>query len=200
MRWLTILLLMFGLSGCSETPWNNPYSENISGQAIVFSSFSERPKHLDPVRSYSSNEYAFIAQIYEPLLQYHFLKRPYELTTLTATGMPEVSFYDADNNLLGENDENIAFTEYLVSIKKGIRYQPHPAFARFSAEAYEYHHLSEAELESIHQLSDFKHTATRELTVDDYIYQIKRLADLDLHSPIAGVMAEHILGFAERAE
>ena len=35
-----------------------------------------------PVQSYSSNEIVFIAQIYEPPLQYHYLKRPYELIPL----------------------------------------------------------------------------------------------------------------------
>ncbi len=34
--------------------------------AVLYQSFSERPKHLDPATAYSENEYAFIAQIYEP--------------------------------------------------------------------------------------------------------------------------------------
>jgi oligopeptide transport system substrate-binding protein len=55
-----------------EPPWNNPYPEDQSGQNVLYGAFSERPKHMDPVRSYSANEYAFIAQIYEPPLQYHF--------------------------------------------------------------------------------------------------------------------------------
>ena len=57
---------------------------------FLFSSFQERPKHLDPAKSYSSNEYTFLAQIYEPLLQYHYLKRPYELIPLTAEQMPKI--------------------------------------------------------------------------------------------------------------
>lgn len=200
MHRLTILLLFIFFSGCSETPWNNPYSEKVVKKPVVFSSFSERPKHLDPVRSYSSNEYAFIAQIYEPLLQYHFLKRPYELTTLAAAHMPEVRYYDEQGNEVTESAKNIAYSEYLLTIRQGIKFQPHPAFARFSATSYEYHQLNEAQLESVFQLSDFLHHASRELTVDDYIYQIKRLADNDLHSPIAGVMAEYITGFSEFQE
>lgn len=200
MHWLIILLVLLGFTGCSEAPWNNPYSEKDVRSSVVYSSFSERPKHFDPVRSYSSNEYAFIAQIYEPLLQYHYLKRPYELTTLTASQMPQVRFFDEHDNELEEGSENIAFSEYVLSINPGIQFQPHPAFARFSAENYEYHALNEQQLESIHELGDFLHHASRELIVDDYIYQIKRLADLDLHSPIAGVMAEYIVGFAEFQE
>jgi len=51
---------------------------------VLYSAFRERPKHLDPARSYSSNEYEFIAQIYEPPFQYHYLKRPFTLEPLTA--------------------------------------------------------------------------------------------------------------------
>ena len=198
MRVTFVAILTLFLAGCSEGPWNNPYPVSQQQSNTIFSSFSERPKHLDPVRSYSSNEYAFIAQIYEPLLQYHFLKRPYELTTLTAAAMPKVRWLDENLQPLTEDaDRQPAFTEYRLAIKPGIRYQPHPAFARFSSTAYEYHELSEQQLEHIYQLSDFRHHASRELSVDDYIYQIKRLADKDLHSPIAGVMAEYIVGFSD---
>jgi len=200
MHWPIFLLAILFLTSCSETPWNSPYSndEKISGnkELVTYSSFSERPKHLDPVRSYSSNEYAFIAQIYEPLLQYHFLKRPYELTTLSASKMPEVNYFNADNEEVSEIDE-IAYSEYLITLKPNIQYQPHPAFVKFSTDVFEYHQLKADQLSNIYQLKDFKHQASRELTVADYIYQIKRLADQDLHSPIAGIMAEYIVGFSE---
>ena len=38
------------------------------------------------------------------------------------------------------------------------------------------------------------------MTADDYVYQIKRLAHPRLHSPIFGLMSEHILGLKEFAE
>ncbi|MCU7882591.1 MAG: peptide ABC transporter substrate-binding protein, partial [Candidatus Thiodiazotropha sp. (ex Lucinoma annulata)] len=92
---------------------------------MLYSSFSERPNHLDPARSYSSNEYAFIAQIYEPPLQYHFLKRPYTLVPLAAEAMPEVSYIDKRGQQLPTDApvEKIAFSEYLVRIQPGINYQ-----------------------------------------------------------------------------
>ena len=46
----------------------------------------------------------------------------------------------------------------------------------------------------LNALEDFKATGTRELTAEDYVYQIKRLAHPDLHSPIFGMMAEKIVG------
>ena len=58
----------------SAANWNSPYSQQGVEEQVLYSSFSGRPKHLDPARSYSSNEYTFIGQIYEPPLQYHYLK------------------------------------------------------------------------------------------------------------------------------
>jgi ABC-type transport system substrate-binding protein len=190
------------LSACSQGPWNNPYPDANAGKNILYSSFEERPKHLDPVRSYSANEYNFLAQIYEPPLQYHFLKRPYELITLTAEELPRVRYLSSDAVELPGTAaiERIAYSDYEIRIRPGIRYQPHPAFAKDADGAYRYFGLTREQVDQVRVLADFPHTGTRELTAEDYVYQIKRLALPRLHSPIAGVMKEHILGFSEFAE
>jgi ABC-type transport system substrate-binding protein len=187
------------LGGCGEPPWNNPYPEHQAGENILYGAFTERPKHLDPVRSYSSNEYSFIAQIYEPPLQYHFLKRPYTLVPLTAEAVPEPTHLDAEGNLLppGADPSRIAVTEYLIRIQPGILYQPHPAFAIDAEGTYRYHDLSPERVARLNKLADLPEAGTRELTAEDYVYQIKRLAAPWLHSPIAGLMGEHILGFKD---
>jgi len=193
------LLAIWLLSACGDGAWNNPYPKADKGRNILYSSFTERPKHLDPVRAYSANEYAFIAQIYEPLLQYHFLKRPYELVPLGAEQVPSPVFLDVNGNRLPDDADPglIAFSEYKISIKPGMRYQPHPALARNEQGSYIYHRLDPGFIESANTLSDFPRTGTREVTAADYVYQIKRLAYPRLNSPIAGVMGEYILGFPE---
>lgn len=85
---ITVLLSSGLLAGCSEETWNNPHLADEFGKNIIYSSFSERPKHLDPARSYSADEGRFIDQIYDAPLQYHYLKRPYELEPNTLTHMP----------------------------------------------------------------------------------------------------------------
>lgn len=166
---------------------------------ILYSSFEERPKHLDPVRSYVSNEYAFIGQIYEPPLQYHFLKRPYVLEPATAVEMPKPVFYDSQGGRLPDEApfDEIAVSEYLIHIKPGIRYQPHPAFAQDQAGNYRYHQLSAQDLEGINVLGDFSRTGSRELIAEDYVYQIKRMAFPRLSCPIASLMQDYILGFED---
>jgi oligopeptide transport system substrate-binding protein len=187
------------ISSCSGSPWNDPYPQADRERGILYSAFSERPKHFDPGRSYSENEADFISNIYEPPLQYHYLKRPYELTIMTATEVPRPRYYDADGNELLENapESQIARSVYRIAIKPGILYQPHPAFARNDAGEFLYHDLSANEMSDKFTLADFTETGTRELTAEDYVYQIKRLAYPAVHSPIAGLLGEHILGFAE---
>jgi len=171
------IYLLVVLQGCSENPLNSPYEEVIDlneSVKTIYSSFSERPKHLDPARAYSSNEYAILSQIYEPLYQYHYLKRPYQLEPLTATSLPIVKYFDIEGNLLADDIgvSNIAYSEYQISLQTGIQYQPHAAFSALQDKS-------------------------RQLRVDDYIYQIKRLADPSTQSPIAGLMKAHIVGFSE---
>lgn len=191
-------LLGLGLSlmaGCSDR-WNTPYPGDETRANVLYSAFSERPKHLDPARSYSSNEVEFTGQIYEPPLQYHFLKRPYTLIPLTAEAVPKPRYFDAAGNALPDNPPSgqIAKSVYEIKIRPGIQYQPHPAFARDAAGRYRYHALDIAALAGKNRIGDFEHSGTRELVAADYVYQIKRLANPRLSSPIFGLMSEHIVG------
>jgi ABC-type transport system substrate-binding protein len=194
------LMLMVG--ACSNEPWNRPYPASEARDNILFSSFQERPNHLDPVQSYSSNEVRFIGQIYEPPLQYHYLLRPYRLIPLTASEPPQPHYLDVDGKRLADDAaaDDIAYSEYEIRIQPGIHYQPHPAFARDAGGEYRYLALTERDLEDVYALGDFTHTGTRELTAQDYVYQIKRLAHPRLHSPIFGLMSDYIVGLAEYAK
>ena len=203
-QWIVFNLLLGTLlpGYASNLIFNNPYPKSEAEQKIFYSSFTEQPKTLDPARSYSGNEYQFIMQIYEPTLYYDYLARPYQLVPLIAAAMPTVSYFDKLNHPL-PNSENgeVAYTVYTIAIKPGIFFQPHPAFAKDRQGHYRYLQLPKDYLhqQGIHKLSDFKYTGTRELTADDYIYEIKRLANPVVNSSIYAVMSDHILGFREYA-
>jgi len=169
------------LCACGEL-WNNPYPAADAGQRILYSAFVERPKHLDPVQSYTEDEARFTQQILEPPLQYHYLKLPYELIPLAASELPRpVTLADGQS------------TRYEIRIRPGIRYQPHPAFVAANRSLAP---SAIARLESPYALP----LGTRELTADDYIYQIKRLAHPRLHSPIFGLMAQYMVGLEAYAD
>ncbi len=193
------LAFLVFLTACELSELNNPYQKPEPGVSVLYSSFSERPKHLDPAVAYSSNEYTFIAQIYEPPFQYHYLKRPYQLIPLTATKMPELHYFNASGQKLTSsfNDDDIAYSDYVISIQPGIYFQPHPAFSQDAQGKYLYHSLTGPQLQDIETLADFSVQQTRELTAEDYVYQIKRLAHPKIQSPIAEIMKHYIVGFAD---
>ncbi len=200
-RQFGMLLLAMSLTACADV-WNNPYPAEDSGKNILYNAFAERPKHLDPVQSYSSNEILFTTQIYQSPLQYHYLKRPLTLIPQTASSMPTVHYFDANGSQLPDDttSANVAYSVYEISIRPGILYQPHPAFARDEKKNLLYHTLTTQDTRPIYKISDFEYTGTRELIADDYIYQIKRLAHPKLHSPIFGLMADYIVGLHEYAD
>ncbi len=184
------------LLGCDNHAPNNPYPDLTLSDNIRFAAFNSPPKTLDPAKSYVSNEVTFTAQIYEPPLQYHYLLRPYQLVPLTAQAMPEVQFYDRAGQVLGDAPvhDKIAYTRYRIRIKPGIQYASHPAFVKNPQGQYRYHALDKQALKNIKTLYDFKETATRELIAEDYVYQIKRILDPKVQSPILSLMAPLIQG------
>ncbi len=201
---VAILILSVFLSGCGDKDQtlNNPYRAKDKHANIYYSAFAERPKTLDPARSYTSNETLFTSQIYEPPLQYHYLKRPYTLVPLTATQVPQPIYLDANGKVLPEDApaNKIATSVYEIKIKPDIFYQPHPAFAKDERGNYVYHKLKIDDLAEIDTLSDFKRQGTRRLLAEDYVYQIKRLAHPELQSPIFGLMSKHIVGMQAYAQ
>ena len=85
-RALTFILVVgsaFGL-GCS----NNPYPEASDEVKVLYTTYSEAPRTLDPAVSYTTNGHAILANIHETLLEYHYLKRPYELIPGLAEHVP----------------------------------------------------------------------------------------------------------------
>ncbi len=175
---------------------NNPYPKSQQHEEIYYNTFDEEPKHFDPAVSYSSDEYRFIQQIYEPPLQYHYLKRPYELIPLTAEAVPQPRYFDASGKELPQavSAASVARAVYEIRIRPGIMFQPHPCFAKTEDGTLRYHNLTKADVKGFTEIKDFPMTGTRELTAADYVYQIKRMADPRLSCPILSTLQDYILG------
>ncbi|PZO24118.1 MAG: peptide ABC transporter substrate-binding protein, partial [Betaproteobacteria bacterium] len=138
--------LCLSLAACGKAP-NNPYVETAEDKKLntLYTAFTARPKHLDPAQSYTSDEAEFTYQIYEPLFQYHYLKRPYQLEPLAAAAMPVPVYLDeAGNELPDDAPLNAVRTSvYTIQLKPGIQYQPHPAFAKDAQGNFLYHQLGD---------------------------------------------------------
>ena len=111
--------------------------------------------------------------------------------------MPDIIYLDKTGKVLPENaaEQEIAYTDYVLNIQPNIHFQPHPALAKNAQGEYQYHQLSAEQIQSYRALSDFKEVGTRELTAEDYVQQIKRLAHPKMQSPIAEIMKNYIVGF-----
>ena len=195
----TVLLLLM-TSEVYSNVWNNPHDAKKIKSDTLFTSFSIPLKRLDPVVSYSANEWAIIGQIYEPPLQYNYLKRPYALEPLTLTQMPIIRYLDKDNHEVDEDSDDFMYSEYRLDLREDIQYQDHPAFVKKADGELLYGELSKNELEKIDSLDDFKKMATRKLTAEDYEYAIKRMAVRQNNSPILDNMQEYIVGLKAFSE
>ncbi|MGA1530983.1 MAG: ABC transporter substrate-binding protein [Kiritimatiellia bacterium] len=98
---------------------------------------TSRIRGFDPVRAGDVSSARATALIYEPLLQYAYLERPYKLEPLLADELPGVS------------SDGLVYT---FSIRRGIYFQNDPCFVAGDGQG-------------------------REVTADDFVYAVKRMAD-----------------------
>lgn len=187
------------LTACSEV-WNNPHNQEEQGIKVYYSNFVTAPKNLDPARNYSAEESIFNEQIYDPPLRYHYLKRPYELEPNTLVAMPKVSYLDENLEVVDKQSSKLLYSRYEFEIKPNIYYQPHPAFAKDEQQNWRYNFSHKQEAKAYKTIKDFKYTGTQELVAQDYVYQIKRLADPALLSPIRELLSEYIVGMRAFSE
>lgn len=101
-----VIALSFVATGCTSKVDDKDTTLNIVMRANV--------KGLDPLRANDLYSSTVMAQLYEGLLQYHYLKRPFTLEPALADGMPTAS---ADG------------LTHTFKIKKGVRFHDNAAFA-----------------------------------------------------------------------
>jgi len=141
--------------GCS----NNPYPDQDDDRKVLYLPFSEPPKTLDPALAYSTADHAITGKVYDTLLEYHYLKRPYELVGGLARSVPEpTSLPDGG-------------VEYRFELRPDLWFQNDPCFALASA-------------------------SKRRIVADDFVFELRRLADPALASPVVDPFSA-LRGFAE---
>ena len=79
------LLASVALSACT----NDPYPASDADLKVLYQAFDDPPKTLDPQVAYSVVDHMVIGNVYDTLLEYHYLKRPYTLIPGLAEAVPE---------------------------------------------------------------------------------------------------------------
>ncbi|MGE3608726.1 MAG: ABC transporter substrate-binding protein [Bacteriovoracaceae bacterium] len=108
-----LLLGLLSLGSLTFFLWQNLKNDEVA-LSILHLSLDNAVESLDPVKAYSDDSLVISTQVLEPLYQYHYLKRPYEVQPLVAEGLPVIS----------QNGKLIT-----IKLKQGIKYHPHPALA-----------------------------------------------------------------------
>jgi ABC-type transport system substrate-binding protein len=99
--------------GCT----NDPYPAADRDNKVVYSSFSEAPKTLDPAVAYDTVAHDITGNVFDTLLEYHYLKRPYELMPALAEAVPTpVTLPNGRQS-------------YRFRLRPGIRFHKDPCFS-----------------------------------------------------------------------
>ncbi len=131
--------------GCT----NDPYPKGHADDKVLYSVFDEAPKTLDPAVAYTTVEHDVTGSVFDTLVEYHYLKRPYELIPGLAEAIPE--------------PENLpdGKVRYQFKLRPGLLFQNDLCF----------------------ELGG-KGRRTRQITSKDFAFELKRIADPAVNSPV----------------
>ena len=100
---------------------NKPYKESSATSNTQYGTIGEDPKSMDPSFAYDSLSLSILGSIYDTLLQYSYLKRPYQVEPSLAAKMPEPILAKEGEDLPGPYG-------FRITLKKGLRFQDDPCF------------------------------------------------------------------------
>lgn len=135
------------LPACS----NDPYPPADQDQKILYSSFAEAPRTLDPAIAYTTVSSVITGNVFDTLLEYHYRVRPFKLMGGLATSLPEGKPRD-DGKVV-----------YRFNIRDGIEFHEDVCFKPNAA---------------------LGGRRTRPVTAQDFAFQLMRIADANLNSPV----------------
>ncbi len=141
------------ISGCGKRS-----SQESDNEMVLNHSLPSKLTGLDPGDQRNQTALTIKSQIFEPLYQYHFLKRPYRLIPLLAEDMPQIS------------DDLLTYT---IKIKRGVYFQDNECFPGGKG---------------------------RELKAEDFIFAIKRIANIKYLSQNWSIFDDKIVGLDEFRE
>lgn len=155
LRFLSPLLItsILFLPGCRKAP-----SSQEQDEMVLYHALATRLTGLDSGDQRNQTALIIKSQIFEPLYQYHFLKRPYQLVPLLAEDMPQIS------------EDGLT---YIINIKKNVHFQDDKCFPNGKG---------------------------REVKAEDFIFAIKRIADIKNLSQNWAIFDDKIIGLDEFRE
>jgi oligopeptide transport system substrate-binding protein len=146
--------IQFLLAGSFLTACGPAPLDKLAPGEMVLHAAVDRIRGFDPARANDVGTIRAVSKIYEGLLQYNYLERPYRVEPALAAAMPEIS------------DDKLT---YRFRIRDGIYFQDDPCFTA-------------------------THGTGREVTAQDVVYSIQRIADAGARSTGYWVFNDRIIG------
>lgn len=112
-RATAFLVAAIAITGCG----NDPYPAEDALEKIFYQPFDDPPKTLDPQVAYSTVDHQVTGYVYDTLLGYHYLKRPFALVPGMAESIPSPETLP---------DGRVA---YRFRLRPDLRFHEDPAFA-----------------------------------------------------------------------
>ncbi len=110
---LALLTLAAALaSSCN----NNPYPDDVPGERVLYGAFTDAPRRLDVAEAYDVVAHTFTGVLNDKLLEYHYLKRPFELIPGLALAVPKAE-PQPDGGVI-----------YRFEMRRGVRFTDDPCF------------------------------------------------------------------------
>jgi len=150
-RFFIIMAVLF-IAGCGGK------SGDDANEMVLQHALAARLTGLDSGNERNVTALTIKSQIFEPLYQYHYLKRPYQLVPLLAEAMPEIS------------EDKLT---YIIKIKKGVYFQDDECFPNGKG---------------------------REVKAQDFVFAIKRIANIKNLSQNWSILDDRIVGLDEFRE
>lgn len=91
MRFIILALMCFAIACGDSTEKGGTDAPNAKPKKIFQYLRTSAHKSLDPVKQFDAASAELVSNVYDTLLEYHYLKRPYQLTPNLLTKMPELS-------------------------------------------------------------------------------------------------------------
>lgn len=172
---IIFFLLIFSQS-ILAIPQNFPFETPSQNKKIGYRAAYDYPDNFDPIRTYDDESTFYLSQIYESLYNIDYLANDFKITPLLAEKMPEMRFYNKDNQEIGIEDlAHAEKTVYRIPIRHGIYYSPNPYFCG-SDEV---------------KKCNFK----REVHAEDFVYAISRVIHQGIQSPFITLLNKHLYHF-----
>ena len=128
---------------------NDPYPNDDPGAKVLYLSYPIAPKTLDPAVAYSAYDQQVTGNVFDTLLEYHYLDRPYRLIPGLAESVPRARPAPGGG------------VAYRFALRAGMLFQEDDCFAL-----------------------DGAGQRTRPVTAGDVAFELARVADPDVDSPV----------------